>query len=136
MGGVKQAIQRVEDMLIKSNTNPVLSAVIGLRRPPASRRIQSEVTHEETIKAKSALINLEKLPIDEIRLKLTDERLYSVRELRAIASAVGIRSTKGIDRAGLVHRIATKIANYRGYQSLSGTAMQPNGTPKLGDSRP
>ena len=128
MDGVRQTVRRLEDLLMKAETNPVLAAAIGLRRPLSARRSTPTMTEDEKIKAKTALTNLELLPIDEIRLKLADEGSYSVRELRAIASAIGIRSTKSLDRIGLVHRITTKIANYRGYQSLSESTVEKNTT--------
>lgn len=121
MDGVRETVQRLEDLLTKAETNPTLAAAIGLRRPLSARRSSTAVTEEEEAKAKKVLANFESLPIDGIRLQLSNERSYSVRELRAIASAIGIRSTKNLDRVGLIHRITTKIANYRGYQSLSGT---------------
>lgn len=126
MEGVRRTIEKVEDFLSKAETDPVLGAVVGLRRARVGRRSRPEVTEDESTRAKAALANLESLPIDEIEPKLANEDVYSVRELRAIASEMGIRSTKGLNRVGLAHQIATKIANYRGYQSLSGSAAGTN----------
>jgi hypothetical protein len=70
--------------------------------------------------AKRSLESLQTLGIDELRANLEDEGLYSARELRGIALLVGLKPNPKTGRASLIHQIGTKIANYRGYQSLSG----------------
>lgn len=114
---VSQAIQKLDQLFMKGKTNPVLASALGLRPPTPSRRSKPVVTEEETAEAKLALAKLETLPVDEIRSQLQSE-IYSMSQLRAIASVMGIRSTKGINRDTLVHQIAMKVANYRGFQRL------------------
>lgn len=120
MSEVSQAIQKLEELFVKAETDPVLAGIVGLRRPSKPRRSKSTITEEETAKAKVALADLESLPIDEIRSRLQSRNLHSVSELRAIASVMGIKSIERLNRETLAHQISMKIANYRGYQRLSG----------------
>ena len=120
MNTVRETIQSLESLLSKAETSPALSAAFGLRKHATAKKRSPNLTDEEKTRAKAALADFESLQIEEIRLKLSNEGSYSVRELRGIASAIGIRSTRSLSRVDLVHRIATKIANYRGYQSLGG----------------
>lgn len=122
--GVRQTVQRLEDLLMQAEANPILAAAFGLRRPVSARPKIAVISEEEKARANTVLAELESLPIDVIRHKLDNETSYSVRNLRAIASAIGIKSNKNLDRVGLVHLITTKIANYRGYQTLSGSTAQ------------
>ncbi|TET39850.1 MAG: hypothetical protein E3J66_07605 [Dehalococcoidia bacterium] len=117
MNKVSQAIQKLDRLFVKAEADPVLASTLGLRRPTPTRRSKLTITEDETAKAKATLAKLESLTIDEIRSQL-QSKTYSMSELRAIASVMGIRSTKGINRDTLVHQITMKIANYRGYQRL------------------
>jgi hypothetical protein len=119
MSGVSQAIQKLEELFVKAETNPTLAGIVGLRRLSGVRRSKPMITEEERAEAKAVLADLEALPIDEIRSKLQSET-FSVSKLRAIASVMSIKSTKGISRDALTHQITMKIANYRGYQLLRG----------------
>lgn len=121
MEAVKRTIDKVEDLLIRAETNPSLGVALGLRRKPLAKGGRPEATEDESLRARRVLDTFESLSVDEIELRLANEHAYSVRELRAIASVLGVRPTKGLDRLGLLRRITTKIANYRGYQSLSGS---------------
>src|SRR3989442_537649 len=49
---------------------------------------------------------------------------YSVAGLRAIALLLGIKATSKARREALVHEIATRIANYRGYKTLVASPRQ------------
>ena len=62
---------------------------------------------------------MKSLPVDEIRSKLQSES-YPMRTLRSVASAVGVRPTKGLSRETLAHQVAMRIANLRGYELLRG----------------
>ena len=64
--------------------------------------------------------SIKKLPVEEIRERLSDEVAYPMPKLRGIALNLGIKNSTKTARATLVHEIAMKIANYRGYESLMG----------------
>jgi hypothetical protein len=114
------AIEELEGLLSKANANPVLAAALGLRKAERKRPRTEAPSYEENSRAKEALSVLEALPADEIQTSLRDEEKYSTSRLRAIALQLGIRATSKTSREALIHQIATRIANYRGYQDLSG----------------
>jgi hypothetical protein len=117
--GVTAAIDTLERFAAQAKSSPVLAAAMGLKepRPP---RTAAPLTDTEMEQAKRSLESLQKLGIDELRANLEDERLHSPRELRGIAVLVGLKPNPKTGRASLVQQIGTKIANYRGYQDLSG----------------
>lgn len=114
---VDDALSKLEISLAEAASNRFVATTLGLRKPQP-RRPQPVNTAEQLDRAKADLAQLESMPSEEIERRLADESLYSARELRTMASVIGIGSTKGIDRAGLARRIASKIINYRGYRSL------------------
>lgn len=114
------AIEELEGLLSKAKANPVLAAALGLRKGERKRPQIELPSHEENTRAKEALSVLEALPADQIQTSLRDEEKYSTHSLRAIALQLGIRTTRKTSREALIRQIATRIANYRGYQELSG----------------
>jgi hypothetical protein len=62
-----------------------------------------------------AIERFESLPIDQLRTALSE---LSGRDLKAVASLLGIRSSQRTSHDALSHQIATKITNTRGYLSL------------------
>jgi len=119
-----QAIQKLEELFVQAETDPILASLVGLRRFSPPKRKKPIVTEEEITKAKGVLVELKKLPVDEIRAKLQEQNFYSLSQLRAIASAMNIKPIEKLSRNSLVHQISTKIANYRGYRSLRGEATE------------
>jgi len=117
MKTVTQAIQKIEQILDEAEANPIIASVAGLRKRPLVKQQQQALTTEEMQKTKATLAELELLPIDEIRSRL-ESSVYSIPQLRVIASFIGIKSTSRISKDALVHQITMKIANYRGYQRL------------------
>jgi len=55
--------------------------------------------------------------------------VHKKRELNGVAALVGIRATRRTSRDELVHQVATKISNFRGYQDLKGGAKATQGEP-------
>jgi len=123
MASSQQQIQRIEDLLNKAENDPVLRTALGIRRP-ASKKPPRAVTESERQKAKKTLDAFNAMQIDDIRRRLGNEEMYTIRELRAIANELGIKSILRLSRTDLVHTITTKIANFRGYQSLGGVNNQ------------
>jgi len=123
MASVEQQIQKIKDFLEKAEDDPVLRTALGIRRL-ASKKYPGAVTESERQKATKALDAFNAMQLDEIRHRLGNEEMYTIRELRAIANELGIKSIQRLSRTDLVHRIATKIANFRGYQSLGGINNQ------------
>lgn len=117
---VRRSIQAIEGLFLKAQNDPVLAVAVGLKQPRTSKQAARPLSEEESEKAKGTLAHLESLPIDAIQSKLQDETSYSSRELHAVASLLGIKATKSVNREALIHQITTKIANYRGYQGLRG----------------
>ena len=117
---IRQQLQRMEDFINKAESDPVLRTALGLQKPAAKKRVSYMVTEDDRHKARKALDAFDSMQLDEIRRRLGNEEMYTIRELRAIATELGIRSIQRLSRIDLVHRIATKIANFRGYQSLGG----------------
>jgi hypothetical protein len=119
-GAARTAVDKLTALFAEAKSNPVLGAAIGIkvtgprRRPPA-------ITSDEVGAAKSAIARFESLPIDEIRTALDG---MSVRDLQCVANALGIRTTRAA-RETLVHQVATKITNTRGYRSLRDGTNQP-----------
>jgi hypothetical protein len=64
---------------------------------------------------------LQSLPFDKIREELLGPT-HSSASLRAIAAALGIKTDTRVGRDAMAHQIAMSIANYRGYEQLSGQA--------------
>lgn len=119
ISGVNHALDKLQDFFARAQTNPMIAGAVGIKPSTKVRKKTSDITEEQRVKAKATLSTLQTLPVDEIRSELQKED-HSVAELYAIASELGVRSTKGISRDALAHQISMKIANYRGYQKLSG----------------
>lgn len=124
---VTQSLQAFEDLFKKAELNPILSSALGLshRLPKKKKPAKSSMTEEDTLRARNALSELELLPIDSIRTILSNEAAYSLSELRNLAVLNGFRSVDKLSRESLIHQIAMKIANYRGYKQLSGEEEDP-----------
>jgi hypothetical protein len=72
----------------------------------------------------TAIDALSMMPVDDARTELAGDR-YSIAAIRRIAAVLGIRGASRLTREALVHQIAMKLANYRGYQRLGGEAEAP-----------
>jgi hypothetical protein len=114
----RAAVDKLRALFVEAASNPVLAAALGIKAT-GPRRKQPTITSEEVERAKSAVARFDSLPIDEIRTTLES---MSARELQSVANAIGVRANQGTARDTLVHQVATKIANTRGYRSLRGGA--------------
>ena len=120
---LQTAVRTLEETFAKAEGDPVLAGVLGVKRVGVKRRKSDGLVLEE---AKRAVEALESLPVEEIRSKLGSD-LYPLKTLRAIASVLGLKPMKGVGREALVHQVAMRIANVRGYERLRGDA-QPHGS--------
>ena len=117
MKEVNLAIKKLEELFAQAGNNPLLASAVGLRTPSLQKRSKLKMTDSDKTNAKAVLTKLESLPVDKIRSELTKEEFYPMSQVRAIGSLMGLRSTAKLSRDALVHQIATKIANYRGYKT-------------------
>lgn len=122
---VEHAIERLDDLRMRARTNGALAAALGIVAPKVSRPTQPPVTPEERSKADALFRDLRELPIDEMRRLLQSEGAVTSRELQEVAKLVGIKGSRRMEREALVHQIASKISNYRGYQELRGDSGEP-----------
>ena len=120
VGNISESMERLQELFAKVEANPVLAGLKPAPRPLKPRKDRVPVTEVERAAAKPDVELLRSLPAEEIRARLLDERIYSLARLRAIASALGIGTTEKLGRDSLAHQVTTKIANFRGYERLSG----------------
>jgi hypothetical protein len=110
----RSAIDQLRSLFVHAKTNPFLASAFGIKaalpRPKAPA-----ITPEEIERTNLAISKFDSLPIDELRSTLDK---MSIRELKAVASAVGVRTSSRTAREALVQHVATKISNTRGYRSL------------------
>jgi len=116
---IKINLQKMEEILLKIESDQLLSIMAGLKKPAIKKYSKPKIEAFYITNAKLILSELEKLPIDEIKKKLENNK-YNVLDLKAIAHIMNIKSIENYSAATLIHQIAMKIANYRGYQKLSG----------------
>jgi len=108
------ALERLDAWFAAAKANPVVATAVGVK-PRAVRPKPALFSSEDVERAKAAIARFDALPIDEIR-RILDQ--MSPRELQSVASAMGIRTTRGSTHDALGQQIATKITNARGYRSL------------------
>jgi hypothetical protein len=112
--GARKALDELASLFVQAKSSPVLGIAVGVSTT-RQREKQPSITSEEIDQAKSMVGRLESLPIDQLRASLSG---LSARDLKGVASILGIRSTQRTSRESLSHQIATKISNTRGYRSL------------------
>jgi hypothetical protein len=108
------ALNHLATLFAQAKSNPVLGAAIGIKATVPRQR-SPDLASEDVERANSAVTRLNSLPIDELRATL--DRM-SQRELQGVAGVIGVRASQRTARDTLVHQIATKITNRRGYRSL------------------
>lgn len=119
MSELSKSLQAFEELHKKAENNPILVNVFGIYRQKTKKSKKFQIT-EESLKANKLLSELESIPIEEIRSRLQNDNLYSILDLRALASVIGIRSIEKQSKETSVHQITMRIANFRGYKQLSG----------------
>jgi len=117
---VSKAIDGLQELFAKAEANPVLAGLVPAPRKQTPRKPARPLTEQDVAVGRSDIETLKAMSVEEIRAKLLDEDGYSLSRLRGMASALGIGATEKLGRESLAHQITTKIANYRGYQTLSG----------------
>lgn len=118
---VRESLGKLNEFVMRAQNDPVFSTVLGFRTKARGQGSQAIARTVDATHAKALLEKLESLPVDEIRRMLETDQ-YTMSELRGVAAQVGIRSTGRLSRESLVHQIAMKIANFRGYRQLGGDA--------------
>lgn len=116
--GMREVVQRLEELFARAESDPNLAAVLGLRRATKKRPAPLPSTPQEIATAESAIVQLQALPVDDARSRLQNESVYPLTVLRTIAAGLRIRSAAKLSRESLVHQIAMKLANLRGYEHL------------------
>jgi hypothetical protein len=114
---LRSAVDSLDALFSRARASAPLATALGLR--PADHKPKSPpLTEADSARARTLLERLDKLPLEELRADLENTSTTPPRDLHAIAALMGIRSTQRTSREALVHQIASKIANARGYESL------------------
>src|SRR5260370_19529829 len=87
-GAARTAIDKLASLFAEARSNPIIGAAVGIRST-ARRSKPPAITSEDIDRAKSAIARFQSLPIYQIRSAL--DRM-SVRDLQAVAKAMGIRT--------------------------------------------
>ncbi|HZT32770.1 MAG TPA: hypothetical protein VE999_01665 [Gemmataceae bacterium] len=125
---VQAAIDGLNSLFARARSSAPLAGALGLQ--PCDRKPKAvPVTEVDSERARALLEKLEKLPINDLRANLENSSATSPRDLHAIAALLGIRSTQRSSRESLVHQIASKIANARGYEALR-RGTEDSGSPQ------
>jgi hypothetical protein len=111
---VRSALIELRAFFAEAKSNPSFAPIIGAK-PVSQRSTPAAITPEEIDRANSMISRYQSLPTDELRVALQAENL---RGLKAVANAIGVRTATRVTRDALIHQIATKITNTRGYRSL------------------
>lgn len=75
--------------------------------------------------AEDLVRELKSLSLEEIQTRLLDKNRYSVKQLKSLATHLGIHIDKSLRRNGIADIIYKRgFANPRGYQALGGTASE------------
>jgi len=110
----RAAIDRLQSLFTQAKSSPILGAALGVKATLPRQRPMA-ITPEEVERANLAISQFESLTSDELRAAL--DRM-NARDLQAVANAMGMKTTARTAREALVHQVATKITNTRGYRSL------------------
>lgn len=108
------AIKSLENLFLQIKSNPILATATG-SKAVSPRQKPLEISQEEIDRANITIARFDSLSIDQLRGALTETNL---RELEAIASALGVRTSRRMAREAMVQQIATRITNTRGYRNL------------------
>lgn len=117
--GVKKSLEKLEALQASVDQRSALATFLKPRRPTTGSR-DRPLTEPEKERGSKLLDRLMSMRTESVDLLLEDDSQCPWRDLRAVAFALGIRSSKGFNRDSLVHQISTKVANARGYRVLRG----------------
>jgi hypothetical protein len=115
----RRAARDVRSFFDRAEADPLLARLLAGQRAPRPRtsHARSEATGGPEIGPQ--IDALSKMSVDEAQRVLEGDH-YSLTDVRKIAIGLGIRGGSKLPRAALAHQIVMKLANYRGYQQLSG----------------
>jgi hypothetical protein len=114
----RRAIDSIRELMEGAKNNPLLAQTLGLRTRAASQRAgRGARAGARESEARERIDVLRQLPLEATEAEL---RAQELPLLRAIASILGIGSPEKLSKDALVQHVGAKIANYRGYRSLSG----------------
>jgi hypothetical protein len=103
----RTAIDQLDSLFVRAKTNPFLASAFGIKSKPP-RPKSPAITPEDIERANSAISKFDRSTLETM----------SMRDLQAVAGAVGVRTSSRTTREALVQHVATKITNTRGYRSL------------------
>lgn len=122
----EQPPQNVRQDVLKATA--VLSAFLSSYTAKALFIEKPKAVRSSTIAqagAEQLFKELDSLPLDEIQRRLLDKTLYSVKDLKSLATHLGIRMDKNFRREDIADTIFKRgFANPKGYEALGGEASQ------------
>lgn len=124
---MRAAVQKLQQVMSKIENDPALSNLFGPAPRRRGTRAETGGSEEASAAAKPLLESWQAMQLEEIRAKLQTD-VYPLTALRAAASALGVRPTKGLSREAIAHQIYMRIANSRGYRQLRGDMVAQEGT--------
>jgi hypothetical protein len=122
---VRSTLAIVQEFARQAKESAAVALALGHAIPRPRPAHAKPIDEDAQARAKDAVVSLEPLSVDEVRLALMDQNRYSIRDLQGIAAELGIRFTQKTNRESLVRLIATGISNFRGYQGLGGGPGMP-----------
>jgi hypothetical protein len=118
----RRAIDSIRELMQGAKNNPLLAQTLGLRTRMAPQRTgRGARAGARESEARERIDELRQLPLEATEVEL---RAQELPFLRAMASILGIGSPEKLSKDALVQHVGAKIANYRGYRSLSGQVEQ------------
>jgi len=125
MQGAQLSARIIEDLVSQAGQDPGLRAALGMSEPKQRKRPIAP-NEQELGRAQEQIAILEVMPIDEMRRALEDESRYSMRDLVSLSRQMGIRTREHAGRDTMIHQIATRISNFRGYKGLGANRNDVN----------
>ncbi len=118
--GISSTIETLNDYVRVAESDPVMSRVLGLSldRDGPKRPSQNLPTEHDRREAKALTEELKDLSHEEVERKLTEGKKYKIAMLRQIGGELGLKFPSKSTRPSMVEKIAKKIDNLRGYDSL------------------
>ena len=120
---LQAALDRLDALAEAADQNTLLRSALGT--PPAPQRRKTAKAPAASVEdAERLLETLKDLTVDQIRDKLTLDDSVTVRDLRALAAHMSVRTSSRTSRQTLAQQLTSRIANQRGYKELGGGSHQ------------
>lgn len=118
--GVSATIETLKDYVRVAESDPVMSRVLGLSSEKGwqTKPSQNLLTEHDRREAKAITEELKGLSHEEVERKLAEGKKYKIAMLRQIGGELGLKFPSKSTRLSMVEKIAKKIDNLRGYDSL------------------